>query len=221
MDVREFVNAINPLIYNDDSSATNKDEADLAKNMESLIDSTLSDYNIDVDSIDILFLTGGMAKCFPLRAALFELYGKKIISPSQPFLAVSRGAALVNKYKTIDETSKDIMPNAVMIEMSNGRLKTLVEMGAQVPVTNTVPETFKTVSRNGVVIRLFEGKNEFDSQLRRINNLYVIKFPEPQKPGREFKIKYSVDRTKRISFTITFIDTGEEHVINGQIREGK
>ena len=113
------------------------------------------------------------------------------------------------------------MPNAVMIEMSNGRLKTLVEMGAQVPVTNTVPETFKTVSRNGVVIRLFEGKNEFDSQLRRINNLYVIKFPEPQKPGREFKIKYSVDRTKRISFTITFIDTGEEHVINGQIREGK
>lgn len=222
MTVREFVNAINPLIYNmEDGTATNKDEADLMKNMETLIDSTLSDYDIDVESVDIIFLTGGMAKCFPLRAALYELYGKKIISPLEPFLAVSRGAALVNKYKTIDETSNDIMPNAVMIEMSNGRLKTLVKMGEQVPVTNTVPEIFKTVSRTGVVIRLYEGKNEFDSQLRRINNLYVIKFDEPQKPGREFKIEYSVDRTKRINFRIAFLDTGETHTINGEIREGK
>ena len=222
MSVRDFVNAINPLIYKmDDAVAVNKDERDRNKNMELLINTTLSDYDIDIDSIDLIFLTGGMAKCFPLRAALYELYGKKVISPSKPFLAVSRGAALVNKYKSIDESSKDLMPNAVMIEMSDGRLRTLVKMGEQVPVTNTVPGTFKTVSRNGVVIRLFEGKNEYDSQLRRINNLYVIKFPEPQKSGREFEIKYSVDRTKRISFTITFLDTGEEHYISGQIREGK
>ena len=222
MTVREFVNAINPLIYKmDDSIAANKDEREHTKNMETLIDTTLSDYDIDIDSIDVIFLTGGMAKCFPLRAALFELYGKKVISPSKPFLAVSRGAALVNKYKSIDESSKDLMPNAVMMEMSDGRLRTLVKMGEQVPVTNTVPDTFKTVSRNGVVIRLFEGKNEFDSQLRRINNLYVIKFTEPQNSGREFEIRYSVDRTKRIRFTIIFLDTGEEYSIDGQIREGK
>ena len=125
-----------------------------------------------------------MAKCLPLRAALFELYQKPIVSPSETFLAVSRGAALVNKYRSIDETSKDLMPNAVMMEMEDGSLKTLIKMGEPVPVAKTVDDVFRTVSRNGVAIRLFEGKNEFDSQLRKINNLYRITFDEAQFPGR-------------------------------------
>lgn len=222
MDIVTFVNVINSLVYDSaDSIATNKDERERNKSMQSLIDGTLADHGIDIDSVDVMFLTGGMAKCFPLRAALFDIYQKPIISPEEPFLAVSRGAALVNKYKNIDETSRDLMPNAIMMEMNDGRLRTLVQMGEQVPVTNTVPETFKTTSRKGVVIRLFEGKNEFDSQLRRINNLYVIKFDELQPLGREFSITYTVDKTKRINFVITFLDTNEKYTINGQIREGK
>ena len=106
MNIQELVNAINPLIYQiEDLPAANKDQREHNKNMETLINTTLSDHDIDVDSIDVIFLTGGMAKCLPLRAALYELYQKPIISPSEPFLAVSRGAALVNKYRSIDETS--------------------------------------------------------------------------------------------------------------------
>lgn len=222
MDIRELVNAINPLIYQiEELPAANKAERELNKNMESLINTTLKDHEIDVDSIDVIFLTGGMAKCLPLRAALFELYQKPIVSPSETFLAVSRGAALVNKYRSIDETSKDLMPNAVMMEMEDGSLRTLIEMGEQVPVSKTVDGVFKTVSRNGVAIRLFEGKNEFDSQLRKINNLYRITFAEAQFPGRKFKIDYKVDKTKRIIFTITFLDNGDTYNIDGQIREGK
>lgn len=160
MNIRELVNAINPLIYQiEDIPAANKEQRELNKNMESLINTTLSDHDIDVDSIDVIFLTGGMAKCLPLRAALFELYQKPIVSPSETFLAVSRGAALVNKYRSIDETSKDLMPNAVMMEMEDGSLKTLIKMGEPVPVAKTVDDVFRTVSRNGVAIRLFEGKN--------------------------------------------------------------
>lgn len=222
MDIRELVNAINPLIYQiEELPAANKEQRELNKNMESLINTTLADHEIDVDSIDVIFLTGGMAKCLPLRAALYELYQKPIVSPSETFLAVSRGAALVNKYRSIDETSKDLMPNAVMMEMEDGSLRTLIKMGEQVPVAKTVDGVFKTVSRNGVAIRLFEGKNEFDSQLRKINNLYRITFDEAQFPGREFKIDYKVDKTKRIMFTITFLDNGDTYNIDGQIREGK
>ena len=222
MNIREFVNAINPLIYQiEEIPAANKEEREHNKNMETLINTTLMDHDIDVDSIDVIFLTGGMAKCFPLRAALYELYQKPIVSPSKPFLAVSKGAALVNKYRSIDETSKDLMPNAVMMEMEDGSLKTLIKMGEPVPVAKTVEGTFKTVSGNGVAIRLFEGKNEFDSQLRKINNLYRITFDEAQFPGREFKIAYKVDKTKRINFTITFLDDGKTYDIDGQIREGK
>lgn len=222
MNIRELVNAINPLIYQiEDTPAANKQQREHNKNMETLINATLADHNIDVQSIDVIFLTGGMAKCLPLRAALYELYQKPIVSPSEPFLAVSRGAALVNKYRSIDETSKDLMPNAVMMEMEDGSLKTLIEMGEPVPVEKTVEYTFKTVSGNGVAIRLFEGKNEFDSSLRKINNLYRITFEETQFPGREFKIDYKVDKTKRINFTITFLDNGDTYNIDGQIREGK
>lgn len=222
MNIRELVNAINPLIYQiEDIPAANKEQREMNKNMESLINTTLSDHDIDVDSIDVIFLTGGMAKCLPLRAALFELYQKPIVSPSETFLAVSRGAALVNKYRSIDETSKDLMPNAVMMEMEDGSLKTLIKMGEPVPVAKTVDDVFRTVSRNGVAIRLFEGKNEFDSQLRKINNLYRITFDEAQFPGREFKIAYKVDKTKRITFKITFLDNGDTYNIDGQIREGK
>lgn len=222
MNIRELVNAISPLIYQiEDNPAANKQQREHNKNMEALINSTLADHDIDVESIDVIFLTGGMAKCLPLRAALYELYQKPIVSPSEPFLAVSRGAALVNKYRSIDETSKDLMPNAVMMEMEDGSLKTLIEMGEPVPVAKTVDYTFKTVSGNGVAIRLFEGKNEFDSSLRKINNLYRITFDEAQFPGREFKIDYKVDKTKRINFTIIFLDNGDTYNIDGQIREGK
>ena len=113
------------------------------------------------------------------------------------------------------------MPNAVMMEMEDGSLKTLIKMGEPVPVEKTVDYTFKTVSGNGVAIRLFEGKNEFDSSLRKINNLYRITFDEAQFPGRKFKIDYKVDKTKRINFTITFLDNGDTYNIDGQIREGK
>lgn len=219
LDVRGLFNSISALIYQtSDEVAVNKDEREKNKNMESLVNATLSDYDISLDSIDMIFLTGGMAKCFLLRAALYEIFQKPIISPSDPFYAVSRGASLVNRYKSIDESSSDLMPNAVMMDMDDGRLETLVEMGEQVPVTKTVDREF-TAGATGVVIRLFEGKNEFDSQLRRINNLYVIKFDEPA-PNRKFKIAYTVDRTKRIKFTITFLDNNEEYEIDGQIKEG-
>ncbi|MBQ2988573.1 MAG: Hsp70 family protein [Clostridia bacterium] len=222
MNVREFVNAITPLIYQiEEIPAANREQHEHNKNMETLIHTTLSDHDIDVDSIDVIFLTGGMAKCLPLRAALYELFQKPIISPANPFLAVSKGAALVNKYRSIEDNSKDLMPNAVMMEMDDGSLKTLIKMGEPVPVEKTVEETFKTVSGSGVAIRLFEGKNEFDSGLRKINNLYRITFSEAQFPGREFKIAYKVDKTKRINFTVTFPDNGETYHIDGQIREGK
>ena len=221
MGIRELVNSINPLIYQGDSVVTNKDERERNKNMESLIGNTLRDHDIDIDSIDYIFLTGGMAKCFPLRAALNDIYAKPIISPRDPLLAVSHGAALINKYRSIDETSKDLMPNSIMIEMNNGRLKPLIMMGEQVPVTKTVPEVFKTTSRKGVVIRLYEGKNEFDCQLRRINNEYVIKTPDLPPVGREFTIRYTVDKAKRLKFYIVFNDTSEEFEITGQIKEGK
>ncbi len=222
MNVREMVNAISPLIYHiEEMPVANKLQRDRSKNMEALVNKTLAEYSIDIDSVDMIFLTGGMAKCFPLKAALYELYQKPIISPADPLLAVSRGAALLNKYRSIDESSKDIMPNAIMMEMEDGTLETLIHMGEPVPVAKTVDKIFETQSGKGVVIRLFEGKNQFDSNLRRINTLFTIEFENIKSPKRQFKIGYRVDKTKRIRFQITFLDNNESYNIDGQIKEGK
>ena len=222
MGIRDFVNAITPLIYDiEENPAADKEQRERSKNMETLINTTLADHNIDVDSIDVIFLTGGMAKCFPLRASLYGLYQKPIISPEDPLLAVSNGAALFNKYRSIDETSKDLMPNAIMLEMQDGTLKTLVKMGEQIPVSKTVDEEFTVTSRLGVAFSLYEGKNEYDSQLRKLNDRYRIDFDKVEDRGRKFKVSYRVDKTKRITFTITFLDTGETYNIDCQTREGQ
>lgn len=218
MSVEEFCNAIVPLVQNKDSVRTaNKDERDAHKNMQELLHNTLEENDIPADSIDVIFLTGGMSKCFVLKAALYELLKKPIIVPSDPMLAVSRGAALMNKYDQEDIVSHDIMPRSILIETNSGHLKKLVSMGERVPVTKTVDEVFSTTSRTGVIIRLFEGKDEYDNQLRKLNSVYKLTY-EPQEIGKEFKIEYTIDKTKRIKFTLHFLESGATYEIEAQVK---
>ena len=218
MSVEEFCNAIVPLVQNKDSIKTvNKDERDAHKNMQDLLRNTLEENDISAESIDVIFLTGGMSKCFVLKAALYELLKKPIIVPSDPMLAVSRGAALMNKYDQEDIVSHDIMPRSILIETNSGHLKKLVSMGERVPVTKTVDEVFTTTSRTGVIIRLFEGKDEYDNQLRKLNSVYKLTY-EPQEVGKEFKIEYTIDKTKRIKFTLHFLESGATYEIEAQVK---
>ena len=216
--VEELCNVIVPLVKNENGAkTTNKDERDAKKNMQDLLQTTLDENDIPLDSIDVVFLTGGMSKCFVLKAALYDLIKKSIIVPSDPMLAVSRGAALMNKYDQEDIVSHDIMPRSILIETNSGHLKKLVSMGERVPVTKTVDEIFTTTSRTGVIIRLFEGKDEFDNQLRKLNSVYKVTF-EPQEIGKEFKIEYTIDKTKRIKFTLHFIEDGTKYEIEAQVK---
>lgn len=216
--VEEFCNAIVPLVQNQNTEKTaNKDEKDAQKNMQELLLNTLEENDIPADSIDVIFLTGGMSKCFVLKAALYELLEKPIIVPTDPMLAVSRGAALMNKYDQEDIVSHDIMPRSILIETNSGHLKKLISMGERVPVTKEVDEIFTTTSRTGVIIRLFEGKDQYDNQLRKLNSVYKLTF-EPQEVGKEFKIEYTIDKTKRIKFTLNFIEDGKTYEIEAQVK---
>jgi len=216
--VEELCNVIVPLVKNESKSRTaNKDERDAKKNMQDLLQTTLDENDIPLESIDVVFLTGGMSKCFVLKAALYDLIKKTIIAPSDPMLAVSRGAALMNKYDQEDIVSHDIMPRSILIETNSGHLKKLVSMGERVPVTKTVDEIFTTTSRTGVIIRLFEGKDEFDNQLRKLNSVYKVTF-EPQEIGKEFKIEYTIDKTKRIKFILHFLEDGTQYEIEAQVK---
>ena len=85
------------------------------------------------------------------------------------------------------------------------------------PGTKTVDEVFTTTSRIGVIIRLFEGKDEYDNQLRKLNSVYKLTY-EPQEVGKEFKIEYTIDKTKRIKFTLHFLESGATYEIEAQVK---
>lgn len=220
LSVEEFTNVIEPLIVKNSFVSRNKEERDANKNIETLVNRTLEESDVSVDSIDYIFLTGGMAKCFTLKATLYSLFKICILAPEEPFYAVSRGAALINKYPLIEEKANDRMSHSVMLELKDGSLYTLISAGESVPVSNRVVEgkIFETSSRTGVSIALYEGKNEYDCQLRKINTVYMLEFDKPVETGREFVIRYNIDKTKRIDFEIEFLDNGDIHKVQACVK---
>ncbi|MBQ7975754.1 MAG: Hsp70 family protein [Clostridia bacterium] len=219
--VEEFIEIIEPLIKDNGVISKTKDESDMNKNIQSLIQRTLDENSVTAETVDFFFLTGGMAKCFALKAMLYELFETEIISPKEPFYAVSRGAALINKYPLI-AAANDKMTNSVLMEMDDGSLYPLIEAGASIPEYNRiVDKTFRTTSRAGVSIALYEGKNAYDCGLKKIIHTYSIEFDTVQELGREFVIKYSIDESKKIEFELEFLDNGEKYKIEAGIKEDK
>lgn len=184
----------------------NAEEFEQWMNVEYLISDTLQNHDIDASSIDFVFLTGGMSQCYIIKAALYEILKKDIIWTNQPFMEVSRGASLFNKYENIIQVPTYMMPQSIMLETASGHMSTLINMGERVPKKDVVPEIFHSISRSGVVIRLFEGKNEFDSNLRKLNSQFICEFEEPKAAGQQFTIEYDIDKTKRITFRLLFED---------------
>ena len=222
MSIAEFIDIIEPLIKDNGIISKTKDEAEMNKNIQALIQRTLEENEVDSDSVDFLFLTGGMAKCFPLKGMLYDLFNIDIICPTEPFFAVSRGAALINKYPLIAEAD-DKMTNSILMEMEDGSMYTMIEAGESVPVRNKIVQEkiFKTTSMSGVNISLYEGKNAYDCNLKKIIHTYSLEFATIQKLGREFVVKYSIDESKKIEFELEFLDNGETHKIEARIKEDK
>ena len=54
-------------------------------------------------------------------------------------------------------------------------------------------------------------------QLRKLNSVYKLTF-EPQEVGKEFKIEYTIDKTKRIKFTLNFLEDGKTYEIEAQVK---
>ena len=128
----------------------------------------------------------------------------------------------MNKYEIEDAGIADKMSRSIMIETQSGHFKKLIAAGETVPVEDkVVEETFRTTSRNGVVIRLFEGKDEYDNQLRKSNNVYTIQFDSVCELNREFQIKYSISRTKQPKFTIRFLDDNSSYTLKTSIQTSK
>lgn len=219
--IEEFTSIIEPLIIKNTLTAKNKHEREANKNIETLINRSLEESKVSIGEIDHILLTGGMAKCFILKAILYNLFKIDMLIPKDPLFAVSRGAALINKYPLIHKNANSNMPRSIMMEMKDGSLYTLISAGESYPVSNRIVEgeIFKTSSRTGVSIALYEGQNEYDNQLKKIKTVYKLEFEQPEKLGREFVIRYSIDKTKRIIFEVEFLDNGKVYEVHAYVKE--
>lgn len=216
------------------SKPSNKrSEEEKQKNIVDPILNTLRDYNIDKDSIDYLFLTGGMTKYQLVRdkiKEILELDDKQIINSTDPLSSVARGAAIYDYYETvinrvalksnnkkIEERSAikekkfeltRVLAEAIMIDVKQGLPVVIINSNQEVPYEGKLKGALRTTSPSGVEINLYAGIDQYDSKMR-IQRKYKAYFKTPKKPGTPIDINFSIDKDKYLRL---YVDVDGEKI---------
>ena len=224
-------------LYIDEESNSRKiADADRKKNIIGVIRETLDTYHIDKNSIDLVFMTGGMSQFPTVREKVGEYVGKPIITPEDPMNAVAKGAAVYQIYApteieldptsnptsdptidpTIDPSERAVKINdqmmlaeSIMINVSEGLPRVIIPRGTKVPYDGALRGMFRTASPSGVNLDIYAGNDEFDSEMR-IEKTLPLDFDSPVNPGTPFDIEYSIDKNKAITLKIVIDDSFHE-----------
>ena len=229
---KEFDTATASLYFRPKVKIKDSTQISRYKNIEEPIIKTLKDYNIDVNSIDYVFLTGGMSQYKNIKERVLEimkLNENKIIIAPNPMDACAIGAAIyyyysididkvkVNEKPIIDPEPTEpnqegtsiidnpITSEAIMIDLVKGLPKVVIQKGTQVPCEGEIIGEFRTASPSGIKINLYAGDNELDSKMR-IQRAWRGSFDPPVKIGTPADIYYKIDKFKDLTFKIVVND---------------
>ena len=204
-----------------ESKKTNKrqDEQE-QKNIVDPILNTLRDYGIDKNTIDYLFLTGGMTKYQVIRDRLkdiLNLRDEQIINSTDPLSSVAKGAAIYNYYETIINKSNfvqkeeykttqkfeltRVLAEAIMIDVKEGLPVIIINSNQEVPYKGNLKGVLKTTSPSGVEINLYAGIDQYDSKMR-IQRKYKAYFKKPKRPGTPIDIEFAIDKDKYLTLIV-------------------
>lgn len=177
-----------------------------------------------------------MSKFIPLKKRLYDIVGKKILTPEDPMTAVAIGAALYSLFKDAEENltygdSNDLMtivevegngPKVVLGEMKNSienayllDLKdqlpsVLIEKNTSYPLEKQrIVKKYKTNSETGVVINLYSGRDQYDPLLTKLKPIVCDFKGRLKRLDTLFDIEYEINREGIPSFKIIF-DDGDE-----------
>ncbi len=206
---------------------TNKSsEEESQKNIVDSILNILRDYDIDKNSIDYLFLTGGMTKYQVVRdkiKEILELEESQIINSIDPLSSVAKGAAIYDYYETtinkidmkenkVEDIYKNevkdkkfeltrVLAEAIMIDVKQGLPVVIINSNQEVPYEDKLEGVLKTTSPSGVEINLYAGINQYDSKMR-IQRRYKAYFKTPKKPNTPIDINFSIDKDKYLKLSV-------------------
>ncbi len=222
----EYDNIINEFFKQSAKTNKRKDE-EKQKNIIDPILSTLRDYDIDKESIDYLFLTGGMTKYKTIRDQIMNILNLKeyqVILSTDPLSSVAKGAAIYDYYETTINRTKlvkkekikkkelDLITNkkfkltrvlaeAIMIEVKQGLPVVIINSNQEVPYQGRLEGMLKTTSPSGVEINLYAGTDQYDSKMR-IQRKYKAYFNKPKRPGTPIDIHFSIDKDKYLRMCV-------------------
>lgn len=229
----EYDEAIKDFFIKSNLSNKRSDE-EIQKNIVDPILNTFRDYNIKKDSIDYLFLTGGMTKYKLVRdkiRGILDLKENQIINSTDPLSSVAKGAAIYDYYETIinrdqiltkeihyeDEVSVTedkkfeltrVLAEAIMIDVKEGLPVVIIDSNQEVPYEGKLKGALRTTSPSGVEINLYAGIDQYDSKMR-IQRKYKAYFKTPKKPGTIIDIDFSIDKDKYLRLSV---DVGGEKI---------
>lgn len=230
--IDEYLEIIKPLIVGNDSKAITVNEDEMNKNLEDAIRNTISKCGCSVSDIDYVLFTGGMSKFLPLKRRVYEIVGKKVLSPSDPMTAVAEGAALYSLFKdaeeyntygsdadlpTIVENARDLkvvlgevkkrIENAYLIDLKDQLPSVLIEKNTEYPIKNRIIEKqYRINSPTGVMINLYTGESKYDPHLQRLKPIICNFEGNFKEEGTPFDIIYEIDEEGIPKFVIKFDD---------------
>ncbi len=179
------------------------------------------------DTIDCIFLTGGMSEYLPIEEALREFCKVPVIKTDEPMEAVAQGASMSAFIKTnmaeknhvvdiqeeVEENEQEIDTNynrpklaeSIFIDIENMLPLKIIDSEISIPCKGVVDHKFK-VSSSGVCFNLFAGANEYDPEMRILYS-YARKFDYLVKPNTIAMIRYEINENR---FLRMFLDLQDE-----------
>lgn len=217
-------------LYIDDEVHYKKfEDMDKHKNIIGVIRKTLEDYEISKNSIDYVFMTGGMSKFPTVRENVEEYLKRPVIQPENPMDAVARGASIYQYYKIREdkkENSEDnhrtkkesqsivdtmMLAEAVLLDMNEGLPKVIIPKKTVVPYEGEIIGEFKITSPSGVKLNIYAAENEYDSSMR-IQKCIERSFRYPVESGTPFDIRYKINENKAIDMKIIINNENHEEL---------
>lgn len=226
----DYIQAVRSLLYKPDFLIKTNEELDKNKNIESPILETISKYNIDMDSIDFVYLTGGMSNFQIIKERvkdILDISENKIMSAYDPIKSVSFGASIYHYYKVrekkLEDTNlneeydefqhneilskhsgikpKQVFSEAIMINILEGLPKIVIPENKEYPCKDMLHDILKTTSPSGIKIEVYCGENEFDTKMRK-QKVYLTRFEKPVQTGSLLDIDYSIDEDKSLDMKL-------------------
>jgi len=186
------------------------------KNIETPIIDTIRKYNIDINSIDFIYMTGGMTQYQKIQKRVMEIIDKQVIIAEDPISSIAKGASIYGHFMVSQEknsqkyvaTEKNdeifhqiklvsILAESIMMDVANGLPIEIISKNQKLPFEGIMENIFKVASPSGIKIDIYAGEDVYDSKMR-VQRSYSKRLDIPVIIGTPMDVEFKIDKNKNL-----------------------